>query len=257
MLNKHSHTLEKHTTMSIIHHTIKAVLYPNPMKNAKGKFLARTSKHQTYNIREVCESLHNRTGLVNVDSMEYHVNLFLNEMADLLEDGNKINTGYFTAQAHVRGAFDSKADEYDPEKHRIQILFSTGQLIRQRAANLKAEILKIASKNYGIWSVTDAQTKSITDKLVKNRLLIVRGDKIKITGNDPTVGLYLLNTEMENEYHFPASALFQNGNTTLMLLVPELAPGSYRLKISTQYAGKGMPLSQPRDCVYANLLHVN
>jgi len=242
-------------SMSVIHRAIKAILYPNPMKNAKGKYLARTSKNSTYNIRETCESLKNKSGMVNVDAMEYYVKLFFEEMTDLLEDGNKINTGYFTAQANVRGAFDSKADRYDSERHSIQIVFSAGQLIRQRATGLKAEILRIGSNNYGIRTVTDAQTKSDTDKLVMNRLLVISGKKIKITGDNPIVGLYLTHTESGTEHHFPASNLFQNGNAILILIVPELASGSYQLKIITQYAGKGTPLTQPRSCVYANLLH--
>lgn len=243
--------------MSVTHRTIKAILYPNPMKNANGKHLARTSKNNTYNIREVCESLKNKSGLVNADAMEYHVKLFFEEMTDLLEDGNKINTGYFSAQATVRGSFDSKADQYDSERHSVQIVFSTGYLVRRRAAELKAEILRIIPSNYGIRKVTDGQTKSDTNKLVMNRMLVVSGDKIKITGDDSTVGLYLIHTESGEETHFTASSLYQNGNGTLMFIVPELASGAYQLKIITQYAGKGTPLAQPRSCAYANLLHVD
>jgi len=88
-----------------------------------------------------------------------------------------------------------------------------------------------------------------------NRLMVVSGEKIKISGDDLTVGLYLTHTESSTEYHFPASALYQNSNATLMLIVPELTSGSYQLKIITQYAGKGTPLTQPRSCVYANLLY--
>ena len=243
--------------MSVIHRTIKAILYPNPMKNANGKYLARTSKHSVYNIRDICESLKNKAGMVDVDAMEYHAKLFFEEMTDLLEDGNKINTGYFAAQAQVRGSFDSKGDQYDAKRHSVQIVFSVGHLIRQRAAKLKAEILRIEPNNYCIRTVTDAQTKSDTDKLVMNRLLVISGEKIKITGDDPTVGLYLIHAESGTEHHFPASTLYQNSNATLMVLVPELAQGSYRLKIITQYAGKGTLLTEPRSCAYVNLLHAD
>ncbi|MFT3752150.1 MAG: DNA-binding domain-containing protein [Paludibacter sp.] len=243
--------------MSVIQRTIKAFLYPNPMKNANGKYLARTSKYSTYNIREICDSLHARSGIVNVDAMEYHVKLFLEEMTNLLEDGNKINTGYFSAQANVRGAFNSKGDQYDSKRHSVQIVFSTGHAVRQRAAKLKAKILGVGSKNYGIWSVTDAQTKSDTDKLVMNHLLIITGEKIKITGDDPSTGLYLIHTESGIEHHFMATELYQNGNARLILIVPELASGTYQLKITTQYAGKGTPLAQPRSSTYANLLHAD
>ena len=125
--------------MSEIHRTIKAFLYPNTMKNAKGTYIAQTSKYQTYNIREI----------------------------------------------------------------------------------------------------------------------IINGEKIKITGDDPKAGLYLIHTESCSEMHFSESKLYKNGNAKIMLIVPELLPGNYQLKITTQYGGKGKPLAQSRSCVYGNLLQVD
>ena len=107
--------------MSVLNRTIKAILYPNPMKNAKSRYLARTTKNAALDIREICEQVCNKPGTVaNVDELEYHVKLFLSGMADLIEDGHKINTGYFNAQACIKGSFDSKGDKYDDEKHRIE-----------------------------------------------------------------------------------------------------------------------------------------
>ena len=40
--------------MSAIHRTIKAILHPNPMKNAKGKYLAYTTKYSSYDIQGIC-----------------------------------------------------------------------------------------------------------------------------------------------------------------------------------------------------------
>ena len=110
--------------MSAIHRTIKAILHPNPMKNAKGKYLAYTTKYSSYDIQGICESLCSKPGAgVNPETIAYHVKLFLDEMMEKIEDGNKINTGYFTAQAHVKGSFDSLADDFD-EKSTVWILCS-------------------------------------------------------------------------------------------------------------------------------------
>jgi len=159
------------------------------MKNAKSSYLARTCKHTTYNIREICESAKEKTGIVTTDTLEYHVKLFFEEMLALLEDGNKINAGYFTAQANVKGAFNSKYDDFDAEKHSVDIVFSSAKLTRQKAKKLKAEILHIKPSNYGIRTVTDGQTKLDISKLVANRLLVISGDKVKIVGNDPNTFL--------------------------------------------------------------------
>lgn len=243
--------------MSEIQPTIKAFLYRNTMKNAKGTYLAQTSKYQTYNIRSICEIVKAKTGLPNADSLEYHVNLFLSEMMELIESGNKINTGYFMAQANVKGSFNSLSDKYDPQRHSVDISFWPGALSRGRASKMKAEIQDVGSLNFGIWRITDVQTGLEVRKLVMNRVIIISGEKIKITGDDPKAGLYLINTESGNEIHFSASDLYKNGNAKIMFIVPELLPGNYQLKITTQYGGKGKPLATSRSCIYGNTLQVD
>ena len=244
--------------MSAIHRTIKAILHPNPMKNAKGKYLAYTTKYSSYDIQRICESLCSKPGAgVSPETIAYHVKLFLDEMMEKIEDGNKINTGYFTAQAHVKGSFDSLADDFDEKRHSVDIVFSAGQLAHKAKKNLKVEMLRTKPLSLRIWTITDLQTKQHTDKLVTNRVLVMRGDKIKITGDNPTVGLYLIHNETGNEIHFAPTALFANGGTKIELIVPELAAGSYQLKLTTQYSGNGKSLAQPRSYTYEHTLYAD
>ena len=244
--------------MSAIHRTIKAMLYPNPMKNADGKYLARTTKYSSYDIQSICESLCSKPGTgLQLETIAYHVKLFLDEMMEKIEDGNKINTGYFTAQAHVKGSFDSLADDFDENKHSVDIVFSAGHFAHKAKKNLKVEIQRTKPYSLRIWTITDLQTKQHTDKLIANRILVMRGDKIKITGDNPSVGLYLRHNETGNEIHFPPTVLFANGDTKLELIVPQLAAGSYQLKVTTQYAGNGKPLAQPRSYTYEHTLYAD
>ncbi len=244
--------------MSAIHRTIKAILHPNPMKNARGKYLAYTTKYSSYDIQSICESLCSKPGTgLQLETIAYHVKLFLDEMMEKIEDGNKINTGYFTAQAHVKGSFDSLADDFDENKHSVDIVFSAGHFAHKAKKNLKVEIQRTKPYSLRIWTITDLQTKQHTDKLIANRILVIRGDKIKITGDNPSVGLYLRHNETGNEIHFPPTVLFANGDTKLELIVPQLAAGSYQLKVTTQYAGNGKPLAQPRSYTYEHTLYAD
>lgn len=244
--------------MSAIHRSIKAILHPNPMKNAKGKYLAYTTKYSSYDIQSICESLCSKPGTgLQLETIAYHVKLFLDEMMEKIEDGNKINTGYFTAQAHVKGSFDSLADDFDENKHSVDIVFSAGHFAHKAKKNLKVEIQRTKPYSLRIWTITDLQTKQHTDKLIANRILVMRGDKIKITSDNPSVGLYLRHNETGNEIHFPPTVLFANGDTKLELIVPQLAAGSYQLKVTTQYAGNGKPLAQPRSYTYEHTLYAD
>ena len=228
------------------------------MKNADGKYLARTTKYSSYDIQSICESLCSKPGTgLQLETIAYHVKLFLDEMMEKIEDGNKINTGYFTAQAHVKGSFDSLADDFDENKHSVDIVFSAGHFAHKAKKNLKVEIQRTKPYSLRIWTITDLQTKQHTDKLIANRILVMRGDKIKITGDNPSVGLYLRHNETGNEIHFPPTVLFANGDTKLELIVPQLAAGSYQLKVTTQYAGNGKPLAQPRSYTYEHTLYAD
>ncbi|MBP1676975.1 MAG: hypothetical protein H6Q20_1534 [Bacteroidetes bacterium] len=241
--------------MSTLNHTIKAILYPNPMKNAKSLYLARSAQNATLDIREICEQVCDKPGTnTNADELEYHVNLFLNTVADLLADGHKINTGYFNAQACIKGSFNSMNDNFDDSRHRVEIAFSAGSLIRRRAAILKGEILHSKAVTRYIESVTDAQTGLFPPKLIPNKLLVVRGNKIKITGTHPDVGLYLVNTENNAEIRLSDTLLYQNSHTTIRFFVPDIPAGSYQLQVCTQYTGNATPLAQPCVLTYSHLL---
>lgn len=139
----------------------------------------------------------------------------------------------------------------------MEIVFSSTKLTRQRAINLKADILHGEPFNYGIRKVTDGQTKLDVSHLKVNRLLVISGDKVKITGNDPSVGVYFVHTESGSEIHLRPTDCYDNGNATVRIFVPDLAPGTYQLKIITQYSGNATPLTQARLLLYPNLLNVD
>ena len=65
------------------------------------------------------------------EAMEHNVALFLKEMSYQLMDGYSVNTGYFTANAQVRGVFDSRSETFDSAKHSILFRFNQGDLLRK------------------------------------------------------------------------------------------------------------------------------
>lgn len=243
--------------MSVTHHRIKALLYPNPLKNAQGTYLARISKYNTLSIKDICSLFRDKhNNSINPDTMEYYVKLFLDEMSEQLERGNKINTGYFSACASVRGSFKDKNDHFDKEKHRVVYKFSTGYMLQKKAADTQAEILNIIPIYFGIQQVFDTATSSVNDLLSPGKVLIIKGKKIKLVGEDTEVGVYFIQLPGGERVKVPACDVIQNHNASLMVVVPELTQGNYQLELRTQYAGKGVPLAGPRTITCDNILRV-
>ena len=243
--------------MSTNHHTIKAELHPNLLKNNKGSYKALTIACQTLGIKEVCNSVSKKPGTgIDADAMEYHVSLFLEEMAELLTDGFAINTGYFAASASVKGSFTTKRDEFDPERHAVSFKFSQGAVMRKKAKSTKAEILHVVSSNYGIQSIRDNFSGSENHLLTPGNALHIKGMKLKLTGTNPEVGIYFLNDTNGERIKVPLTDVLVNQNNRLMIVIPDLQSGTYRLEHFTQYAGSNIPLTEPRSTTFATLLQV-
>lgn len=243
--------------MSINHHRIKAVLLPNQLKNNEGTFKAQTIAYQTLGVKDICKSLSKKPGTgVDPDAVAYHVSLFLEEMSELLCDGFAINTGYFAAAASIRGSFGSKHDKFDKEKHAVTYKFTQGTVLRKKASETQAEILHISGSSYGIQHVLDNHSGSINDLLTPSNALKMKGVKLKLVGTHPDVGIYFINETTGERTKVPAFDVVINQNSQLVVVIPELQPGSYRLEHITQYAGSNIPLAEPRTSTFAPTLRV-
>lgn len=243
--------------MSNNHQEIKALLYPNLLKNNTGTFKAQVITKKAQSIKDICNShcSKSRSG-VHPDTMEYHVRLFLEEMSDLLDEGFGINTGYFVAVPTIKGPFDNKNDKFDIARHNVTYKFSTGSLLRQRSSNIQAEILHVNYNGYGIQQVKDTYSNTSNDLLTPGGAFKIKGQKIKLTGAHPDVGIYFISEITGHRTKVTQASIITNQNNNLIILIPDLQPDSYRLEVITQYAGKGSPLNEPRSITQESILRV-
>ena len=243
--------------MATNHHKIKAMLYPNRLKNNGGTFKAQTIADRTLGIKDICNSLSNKPGTgLAPDAVEYHVRQFFEEMSELLSDGFAINTGYFAATASVRGSFNSKSDQFDAERHGVTFKFTQGSVLRKKAVETHAEILHGISMNYAIHNVKDSRSGSENDLLTPGNNLHINGLKLKLTGMHPDVGVCFVSETTGERTKVPAMDVVINQNNRLLIMIPDLQPGSYRIEHTTQYAGNSIPLAEPRSTTFVRTLRV-
>jgi hypothetical protein len=241
--------------MSSNHRQIKALLYPNLLKNNSGTFKAQVITSKAQGIKDICIAHCSKPGSgINPDAMEYHVRLFLEEMTDLLDEGFAINTGYFVAVPTIKGSFNNKNDKFDAERHSVTYKFSQGALLRERVAKIQAEILHVNYRGYGIQQVKDTRSNTSNDLLTPGGALKIKGQKIKLTGEHPDVGIYFISETTGQRARVAPVNVITNQNSNLLILIPDLQPDSYRLELITQYAGKGTPLNEPRSATLESIL---
>ncbi len=241
--------------MATLFHRIKANLYDNYLTENPNDFAARVISERTLNISEICQAAVSRGSADGTpQEMEHKVKLFLKEMAYQLCDGYSVNTGYFTAGAQIRGVFDSATEQFNPEKHSINFLFNQGDLLRKEIPGIQVEILGVADSSLFIAQVTDVKTGAINDIITPNRNLKINGSKLKIQGNS-TTGIYFINQASQERIIIDPTDIVTNNPSEIIIIVPPLTAGTYKLQITTQFSGN-VPLKEPRTTTFDKILTV-
>ncbi len=242
--------------MAILH-KIKAYLYENLLtKDNPNDYIARTVSERALSVKDICQAAVSRGGAdVTAAAMEHATDLFLKEMAYQLCDGFSVNTGYFTAGTQIRGVFDSPSESFNTEKHNILFQFNQGEKLRAEIPNIEIDILGLADASTVILQVKDVKSGTLNDMLTPGRNLKISGSRLKIAGDHKANGVYFVNTATENRIKVEADDVVVNNPSELIVVIPDLPSGSYRLEVVTQYAVSVM-LKEPRTAAFDKTLLV-
>ena len=245
------------TNIDMILHRIRVKLYPNYLKHGAGTYIARTNNEKTLSIEDVCTSMKTRGGFKgNFEELISYVREYNDEAAYLLCDGYAISNGYYTIHPNVGGCFNSVNEVIDCEKHPISFRFSARAKLRELIKHIAVDIEGIADKNGYIDTFTDYEEKSINENFIPGNLFEIHGHKIKVAGDDPSVGVYFVPV-LDSSKAVKVTRLGKNTPSEITGLAPFTGNTETRIEIRTQYMGSGEKfLKSPRTIVSSFTLNV-
>ena len=242
--------------MDSVMHRIKVNLYENLLTDDPNDYSAKVISERSLSVADICKTAVNRAKApTTAVAMEHNVMLFLEEMAYQLMNGYAVNTGYFTAGAQVRGVFNNPRESFDPKKHSVLFRFNQGVMLRKEIPSVAVQVMGIGESGIVISHVVDQKTGSVNDLLTPSGTLKIRGGKLKIAGSHPDVGI-AFEDESGNTVKVEEHDIIVNNPAELIVQIPALIPGKYRLVISTQYSGSSAPLKEVKTAVYDKLFTV-
>ena len=231
-------------------HDVRVKLYPNHLPNVEGKFIARTSNEAYLSIEDVCFSLKERGGFTgNYHDLVNHVRRFFDEAAYKLCDGFAIDTGYFSIHPVIEGTFDSPHESYSHEKNPINFNFNARPRLRALTRNINVEIDGVAGLQGNISDFHDCETDTKNDTATPGGFFNLFGDKIKIKGDDPSIGVYFVAGEDNGKEVRVETGLMVNTSSKLSGKVPPLSAGSWKLAVRTQYSPGSFLLKKPKRII--------
>ncbi|MDR1803593.1 MAG: DUF4469 domain-containing protein, partial [Treponema sp.] len=213
---------------------------------------------KSLSIDDICLSAANRGGAdISAAAMGHAVQLWLKEMAYRLCDGFSINAGWFNVQANIRGVFNSPSETFSPEKHTVSFEFHQGSLLRKELGSVEVEIQGVAEQSFYVAQVTDIKSGLVNDLLTPNRNLRIQVSKLKIAGESENNGIFFVNQANQQRVKVDATDIVNNNPSELIIVIPALEAGSYKLEIVTQFTNSSkMMLKEPRTTVFDRILAV-
>jgi hypothetical protein len=229
-------------------HRIRAKLYPNHFPNAEGAYIARTDSEATLDVRQVCTTAISRGGEeYDLDDFIEYVNRFNEEAMYQLCDGYAVNNGYYSIHPNIGGTFNSERDLHDHQKHPITFRFRVLAKMRRLVQFIKVEIEGIADVNGYIDEFHDFEADSSNAAFVPGNQFAIHGHKIKVAGDDPDLGVYLVPVEDPSK-KVKITRIAENSPSKITGVLPDSTGYSHnRIEIRTQFSGAtNAPLKTPR-----------
>lgn len=245
--------------MENILHKLKAYLYPNHLIGAPANsYTARAVAERSLGITDICQAAISRGGAnINASTMQHAIELFFKEMSYQLCDGYSINiNGYITAGPQIQGVFNSPTDKFDRTRHSLYFAFNQGDTLSEDAADIEVDILGLAETGPVIIQVTDVKTNMVNDRLTPGRNLKITGSKLKLVGENAEVGVYFIHQATNESTKVESTDVAANNPSKLMVIIPNLATGSYTLEVKTQYSNSSTTLKEPKTATFNKTLRV-
>ena len=218
-------------------HRLRVKLYPNYLPNVEGAYIARTDSEASLSIEQVCAALKNRGGYGgDYEDLVEGVKQFFDEAAYQLCDGFAVNTGYYSAHPNIGGTFNNTSEVHDHKKHPITFRFRTGRKLRRLIEHIAVDIEGIADTGGYIDEFIDAEEDSINSHYLPGNQFILHGHKIKVAGDDPSVGVYFVPVNDPSKT-MKATRIAENGPSKIIGIAPGTGSSPVRIEVRTQYAG--------------------
>lgn len=231
---------------------LRYALIENQLTGRPNDYSAQVYASKTFDKDEFIKRLLKKGTLMTKTDAVAAMNAIEDTVVEILKEGGTLNLPLFNTSFSVSGVFEGPLDNFDGKRHKLNIKLNKGILLRELEKRIQMEKAVAVTPQPIIVEVKDSLSGKVNEMLTPNGVIEVRGVNIKIVGEEPECGLWFTNEDGKDE---KATVFIENKPSVVIAAIPVLAPGSYQLKIVTQYTSSGNGvLKKPKICIYPKIL---
>lgn len=212
--------------------------------NTEDKILTLVSAGTADRQRIVSEIMEINPGLER-ETVAAVLDLEKRVVQKLLLTGYRVNNGLYNAVAQFKGTVLNNA--FDPARNTVYVSFTQGKDLREAIEATTVEIVGEKGSSMYVAGGEDTATRAPGFTATAGRNYTLTGQRIKVAGTDPSVGITLTSADDEVT-RITDDMIAVNDPSRLIFLIPAgLADGEYTLTVTTQWNNSQSLLKTPRS----------
>ncbi|MCG8581730.1 MAG: DUF4469 domain-containing protein [Bacteroidales bacterium] len=218
--------------------TLRFKLIKSNLLTTKKAYHAVPVSRKTINEDDLIESIiRPGSGITKGEALSM-IEAYHEAICQALEEGDIVSTEMYTIKPSIGGSFDDYNSPFDSKKHSVKMNITSGKRLNKVTTRIKPRRKTGESLMPVIKRFLDIKNKSLDGPVAVGSLLVIRGNRLKFDPDDDRQGVYL---QMDGSAKvIKADIVAENTNARLLLQVPEMQPGQYRVLVKTVYRNSKM-----------------
>ncbi len=215
---------------------IRYVLLKNALSDDPDDYAARVISYDSVGLEEVIERMVQQGSTVTRADIVSVLEDFYTAIEGLLLNGVNVNTPLANFRLTIRGTFHGVGDSFDPDRHWLRVAITAGRRLRQAIRRKGRPVKDEMPPRFRPYPVTytDLNSGERNHTLTPGGMGQIEGYRLKFDADDPLQGIFFI---AEDGTETRVRVMGENWPGKLLFLIPDLAPGSYRLEVRTLYRG--------------------
>ncbi|MGL5960077.1 MAG: DNA-binding domain-containing protein, partial [Bacteroidales bacterium] len=174
---------------------LKYALLENLLTARPDDYTAQAQAVKSHDMNSIVERMLQKGSTITKTDVLAALNLFFEVVENITAEGETVNTDLFTTNFSIQGVFEGASDSFDHKRHHLKLNVNAGVGLKKTATTVKLEKTKAPEVLPHVIEVKDSITGSVSEHISSEGVIEIIGSMIKIAGDDPKNGVYLVNAE--------------------------------------------------------------
>ncbi|MFT4071714.1 MAG: DUF4469 domain-containing protein [Dysgonamonadaceae bacterium] len=232
-------------------------LYDLSITERKDDRVGRVITSKSLKIDDIVTIAVNRRTDLNAVTLKSSFEILRDLAAEQICNGASVDFGLGHFNLRVTGVFYGDNAQWDSSKHNLYVRATPTSALRSQVSKVTVNLRGMASSGTFVNSVMDVTSGEENARLTPGGAVNLIGTKMKIAGDNPEIGIHLINENDNSVTLIPTNAIATNSPSKITFVVPATLPaGDYKLRLTTQFSNTSTLLKEPRTYTLDYILNV-